>query len=110
MKMSSSKQVYNLLGLCQKAGKLVSGEFALKQAVLDKQVFFVIVAQDASNNTKKLFKDKTSYRGIACVEWGIKDGLARAIGKEMRAAVGITDEKLAKKIKELIEFEETKGE
>lgn len=95
-------RIYQMLSLCQKAGKLVTGEFAAKEAVLSKSAYLVIVATDASNNTKKLFNDKTSYRKIPCVEWGTKELIGDKVGKNPRAVIAIVDESFAKKIKELI--------
>lgn len=95
-------RIYQMLGLCQKARLLAAGEFAAKEAVLGKKAYFVIVAEDASKNTKKLFRDKAGYRNIPCVEWGTKEKLGSILGKEPRAVVAILDEKLSIKIKEMI--------
>ncbi len=97
-----NKKVYQLLGLCQKGRNVVSGEFSVKQAVLQETAFLVIVTNEASDNTKKLFQDKCSYRNITCVVWGNSEELGRCLGKEHRVVVGITDEKLATKLKEMI--------
>lgn len=96
-------KTYQMIALCQRAGKLVTGEFAAKKAVLDKKAFLVVVATDSSNNTKKLFKDKTSYRNISCNEWGTKEKLGSVLGKDARAVVAILDENFANRIKEMIE-------
>ena len=53
-----NNRIYQMIALCQKARGLVTGEFACKKAVLEKEAQLVIVATDASNNTKKLFQDK----------------------------------------------------
>lgn len=95
-------RIYQMLSLCQKAGKLVTGEFAAKEAVLNQTAYLVIVATDASNNTKKLFNDKTSYRNIPCVQWGTKEEIGDRVGKNPRAVIAIVDENFARKIKELI--------
>ncbi len=95
-------RIYQMLSLCQKAGKLVTGEFAAKEAVLSYTAYLVIVATDASNNTKKLFNDKASYRKIPCVEWGTKEEIGNKVGKNPRAVIAIVDENFANKIKELI--------
>ncbi|WP_242875921.1 L7Ae/L30e/S12e/Gadd45 family ribosomal protein [Cellulosilyticum sp. I15G10I2] len=91
-----------MIGLCQKARMLVAGEFAAKQAVLEKTALLVIVAADASNNTKKLFKDKCSYRKISCVEWSTKEKLGKILGKEERAVIAIINEGFANKISEML--------
>lgn len=97
-----NSRIYQMLSLCQKAGKLVTGEFAAKEAVLNQTAYLVIVATDASNNTKKLFNDKTSYRNIPCVQWGTKEEIGDRVGKNPRAVIAIVDENFARKIKELI--------
>ena len=43
----------SLVGLAAKAGKVVSGEFATEKAVKTQKAFLVIIAQDASENTRK---------------------------------------------------------
>lgn len=96
-------RIYQLIGISQKARRIVSGEFAVKQSVLAMESYLVIIAEDASAKTKKLFKDKCSYRNIPCIEWGTKEGLGHILGKETRAAVGITDKALATKIQIMIQ-------
>lgn len=95
-------KIYQMLALSKKAGKLVAGEFTCKQAVLEQKAYLVIVATDASDNTKKLFKDKTAYRTISYVEWGTKEKLGQILGKEIRAVVAILDSHFAMRIKEMI--------
>lgn len=99
----NDKKTYQMLGLCQRARLLVSGEFPVKQAVLSEKAYLVIVTTDASDNTKKLFKDKSAYRNIKYVEWGTREAMGQILGKEQRVAVAILDEKFANKISALIE-------
>lgn len=95
-----------MLGLCQKAGKLLSGEFQCEQAVKNGNAKMIIVAGDASANTKKLFKDKCSYRNIPLYEFSSKEQLGKTIGKEHRASLAIIDENFYRKLKQLLEDEE----
>ena len=68
----------------------------------NNEVEFVIIASDASDNTKKKITDKcTSYKVeyvIACTI----DELSSAIGKKNRVALGIQDTGFAKILKEKI--------
>lgn len=48
------KKVFNLIGIATKSGKLVSGEFSTEKAVKEHKAAFVIVANDASDNTKNV--------------------------------------------------------
>ena len=52
--MKQSK-VLSSLGLATKAGQTQSGEFCTEMAVKKGRAFLVIIAQDASENTKKMF-------------------------------------------------------
>ena len=45
-----------MLGIATKAGKTVTGEFSTEKAVKEGSAYLVVVAGDASNNTKKKFK------------------------------------------------------
>lgn len=91
-------KVYSLLGLCMKAGKLVSGEFSVEKGIKDGSVSLVIIASDASDNTKKKFNDMSSFRNIKLITIGDKVSLGNAIGKEIRASIGICDEGFSKSI------------
>ena len=96
-------KIHSLLGIAMRAGKLVSGEDATMLDLKKNKLNLVIVAEDASNNTKKLFKDKTSYRHVECIYLSTKEGLGVSIGKDSRAVMGIKDAGFAKKIKELMD-------
>lgn len=95
-------KVYSLLGLCQRAGKLASGEVACEHAVRQKTAYMILVAADASENCKKKFQDTGAFYNIPVVESGTKEELGRAIGKEFRAVLAVTDEGFSKKILELL--------
>ena len=85
-------KVLSLLGLCTKAGKVASGEYMTETSVKSGNAFLVIVATDASDNTKKEFRDMCSFYNVEYVEYGTKESLGNAIGKEYRASLAVTDE------------------
>lgn len=89
----------SLISLAMKAGKVVSGEFMVESAIKSEEVCLCIVACDASENTKKKFRNMCTYRNIDLIEFGDKTILGHAIGKEIRATIGIVDEGFAKTIK-----------
>ena len=80
-----------MLGMATKAGKVVSGEFATEKAVKSSQAYLVIVASDASDNTKKMFTNMCHFYQVPLRIYGNKESLAHAIGKEMRASVAVTE-------------------
>lgn len=94
-------KVYGILGIACKAGKIVSGFDSLQDAIKRKQVKLVIVANDASEKTKKEMNFTCSKYEIPLVVFGNIEENSHAIGKRNRALIGICDEGLAKKFLEL---------
>ncbi|WP_334291161.1 L7Ae/L30e/S12e/Gadd45 family ribosomal protein [Alkaliphilus transvaalensis] len=101
--MSVKDKIKNLIGFAMKAGKLVSGEDGCKIEIKKNNVFLIIVAEDATDNTKKLFTDKTSYRSIPLRFFEKKETLGHIIGKAPRAVIGIKDKSFAEKLIEHID-------
>lgn len=85
-------KVLSLLGLAARSGNLTSGEFAAKEATRKKTACLVIVACDASDNTKKMFENQCKHYQVPFYCWGLKEELGHAIGKEFRASIAITDQ------------------
>lgn len=96
-------KVLSLLGLAMRGRNLVSGEFQTVDSVKSGKAMLVIVAEDASANTKKLFFDKCSYYEVPVYEFGTKEELGRAIGKDYRSSVGVCDPGLADAIRKYLE-------
>lgn len=88
----------SLLSLAQKAGKLKSGEFQTTEAVKGKKAFLVLVAADASDNTKKEFRNMCNYYETPYYEFSTKENLGRAIGKEERSSIAVLDEGFSKSL------------
>ncbi len=85
----------NMISMAMKAGKLVSGEFACEQAIKDGSGCLCVIATDASANTKKSFSNSCEFYGIKYIEYGTKESLGHAIGKEYRASIVVCDENLS---------------
>ncbi|MBE5880892.1 MAG: 50S ribosomal protein L7ae [Lachnospiraceae bacterium] len=97
------KKVFSLIGLATRARKTVSGEFSTEKAVKSFAAELVIVAEDASDNTKKLFTDKCSFYEVPCFIYGTKEELGHAMGKEMRASLAVTDTGFAQALCKLLD-------
>jgi len=106
--MIQSKKVLGTLGLAMKAGNVVSGEFMTEKAIRDGSARLVIVAEDASDNTKKKFSDSCKFYKVAYAEFGDKDMLGNAIGKQFRASLAVTDKGFATSIGKNLNLEVTK--
>ena len=98
-------KVLSLLGLAARGRNLVSGEFQTENAVKDGSAILVIVAEDASGNTKKLFHDKCSFYEVTIMEYSTKTDLGRAIGKDLRSSLAICDAGLADAVMKAVESE-----
>ena len=57
----NNHKILSFIGICMKAGKLVSGEFAVEKAVKSGQAGVVVVAADASENSKKQYTNMCTY-------------------------------------------------
>lgn len=91
-------KIESLLGLATRSRNMVSGEFATENAVKNGSAILVLVATDASENTKKLFRNKCSFYEVPFAEYGTKESLGLAIGKELRSSIAVTNEGFAKNI------------
>ncbi|MEF9946371.1 MAG: ribosomal L7Ae/L30e/S12e/Gadd45 family protein [Lachnospiraceae bacterium] len=88
----------SLIGLATKAGKIASGEFSAEKAAKAGKAFLIIVAEDASDNTKKKFQNMCDFYQVPICFYGNRDTLGHAMGKEFRASLAVLDAGFAKGI------------
>lgn len=91
-----NNKVLSLIGLAMKAGKLASGEFSVEKSVKTGKGLLVIVAGDASENTKKKFRNMCEFYEVPLYFFSDKTSLGQTCGKEYRASLAIQDENFAK--------------
>lgn len=91
-------KVLSLVGLAMKAGMVASGEFMTEREVKTGRAALVIVAEDASDNTKKKFTNMCTFYEVPLHFYSDKVTLGHAIGKEFRASLAILDEGFSKGI------------
>ena len=89
--MDNRRKVLNLIGLATKAGKTASGEFSTEKAVKAGKASLVIVSEEASDNTKKMFTNMCTYYKVPYYEFGGREELGAAMGKQMRVSLAVTD-------------------
>jgi len=97
--MMNKDQVLNLLGLCQKAQKLVSGESFSLEKIKGKAAKLVFLASDAGVNTNKRVRDKSLFYNVEVIDSFTTEELSRAIGKNNRKVIAITDKRFAEQMK-----------
>ncbi len=99
MNKTNTEQLLFTVGLARKAGKLSVGTDTVCDDIRKKKIFLVLYASDVSQNTEKHISDCASFHQVPCHKAEVtKEALGGAIGKAFAAAVGITDENMAKLI------------
>ena len=79
--MNKQKVLY-LLGLAQRAGKLVTGEELVTKEIQAQKAKFVFVASDAGKHTLKKLQDKSRYYEIPLSEAFTSLELTQALGNQ----------------------------
>lgn len=99
--MTPTQQLMNLLGLAQRAGKLVSGEPMVLAAIKAQQLDLLWLASDMGASSLKKLSDKASYYEIPTSLAFTEVQLSQATGRQ-RVAIGVDDAGFAKKMRELL--------
>ena len=94
-RLKKRDKILSLIGLATKAGRCISGETMTESETKSGKAKLVIVASDASENTKKKFQDMCKFYKVPICIYGDKDTLGHAMGKEFRASLAILDEGFA---------------
>ena len=97
------EKIVNFLGLAMRAGKVKTGESVIINEIKKHRIQLVIIAEDASENTKKIIQNKCESYHISFRIFGTRSELGQALGKVERVNVGITDQGFAKKLLSMIE-------
>ena len=100
--MKNSSKVLSLVGLATRAGKTVSGEFSTEKSVKTGKGFLVLVAEDASENTRKKFRDMCDFYEVPVYVFGDKEELGKYC-----ASLAVQDENFAKAIMKELEKSQT---
>jgi ribosomal protein L7Ae-like RNA K-turn-binding protein len=90
----------NMLGLCMRAGKIISGEKACVQAVRAGAACAVVLDKAAAKNATKALTDACTYHEVPLI-YSPENELGFAIGKPGRMVAAITDPSLADRILQL---------
>lgn len=97
----NKQQALNLLGLAKRAGRLVTGEGFVLDAIRDQSAKLVLVASDASANTRKKFSDKRDFYAVPISFALSAEELTDAIGSQ-RSLIAVQDNGFAKKLLKLL--------
>lgn len=92
-----------LLGLANRAQKVISGEALVLKEIRSGRAKLVLLSEDASLNTKKKLQDKCLHYNVTLYYVANRELLGHAIGKEARVTVALLDEGFAKKLASLLD-------
>ena len=92
-------RVLSMLGLATRSGNVVSGGFATEEAVKRRKAYLVIIAEDASDNTRKKFSNMCRFHKVPLEYYSDKEMLGHAMGKEERSCLAVTDKGFADSIR-----------
>ncbi len=90
-----------LLGLAMRAGKLALGEGRAEESIRSKKGKLLILAVDASDNTKKKFRDKCAYYHTPLITVADRYELGACLGREFAVVAAVEDIGFAKRLSEL---------
>ena len=92
-------KVLSMLGLAARSRNVVSGGFATEAAVKEGKAALVIIAEDASGNTRKKYSNMCDFYGVPCAVHGTKAVLGHSMGKDERSVLAVTNEGFADSIR-----------
>ena len=98
----NKQKLANLLGLAQRANRIISGEELVVRAIQDGKAKLVFLANDASPNLTKKITDKSHYYKVEVSTVFSTLELSTAVGKA-RKVLAITDAGFTKKMRSLME-------
>lgn len=99
----SEDKIYSFIGLARKAGKLALGEALAEQAIKRGKAQLVIVAKDASDNTRKKIETALFGKNIPMLRFGSREKLGHMLGKSFFSVIAVTDKGFSEEIKKMIE-------
>ncbi|MGT2949433.1 YlxQ-related RNA-binding protein [Streptococcus devriesei] len=100
--MNNLEKLSHLLGLAQRAGRLISGEEQVIKAIQTGKAQLVFLANDAGTNLTKQVTDKSNYYDIEVSTVFSTLELSAAVGRK-RKVLAVTDTGFSKKMRTLMD-------
>ena len=83
-----TERLFNAIGLSMKAGKVKSGAFAAESTIRSGKAKLVLLEETASEATKTHYEQMCAAHGVPI---RIVETVGRAIGKDSRIVMAVTD-------------------
>ena len=98
-----NKQWMSLLGLANRARKIISGEELTVKEIRRGKAKLILLSKDASANTHKKITDKCKSYEVPYRMVDDRYILGQAIGKDARVVVAVLEDGFAKKLMTLLD-------
>ena len=96
---------FNFLGLAKRSGNLIEGYSKCDEQRNRVKLYLVILSNDASDSTKRKFRNHCLEKEIPLIEDFSKEELGIAIGRAEIKILAIKDKNIAEKLIELYKLE-----
>lgn len=97
-----SSKALSQLGLAMRAGKVISGDEIVTKSIRSSEAKLVIVAGDASLNTRKKFRDKCGTYQVPLLIGFDRESLGASVGKPERVVLALTDQGFANLLRKTV--------
>lgn len=104
MSPAAEKRVCGMLGLCLRAGFLVSGTDSSVELIRSGKAALALLDEGVSENTRKRLTDSCRFYGVPLYEMS-RGALGHAIGKENRQTAALSEGGLADRLLTVLENE-----
>lgn len=84
-------RVEDLLSMAQRAGKVASGDFAVRKALAEGQAVLLLIAANAAEDTKEEYERLAQRYQVKMQPCLTKESLGHCLGKEYRAVAVLLD-------------------
>lgn len=103
------KQIFGLLGLAARAGKVSSGTMAAKSSIMSRRAYLLVISEDIAPASKESLLSGCQKAKTPWITVGDKYELGNSVGKAYRVAVTVNDEGIAGALLKRLQAEEAKS-
>lgn len=96
---------FNFLGLTKRSGNLIEGYSKCDEQRNRINLYLIILSDDASDSTRRKFRNHCSEKEIPLIEDFTKEELGYAIGRAEVKILAIKDKNMAEKLLSLYQTE-----
>ena len=98
MNAEMEKRIMNLLSMAARARRIVSGAFTAEEMLKKKRGAYLLLAADASEETKEKFTRMAAQQNVPTAELLTMQQLGHCLGKEYRAVAVLIDRGFADRL------------